>query len=235
VLDAETKLQLADLVKDGDSYTVVRGGRGGRGNARFASSTNQAPRYAQKGEEGKEIRLNLQIKFIADVGIVGLPNAGKTTLLSVMTNARPKIAGYPFTTLSPNLGVMKYGDEKEFVLADVPGLIEGASRGLGLGIRFLKHIERTGMLLFLLDLSEGKFEEHYATLVNELRSYSETLLKKPRLIVGSKLDCADEEVVKDFLSTPFDGNKIAVSSVARRGIDPLKREIAALVEDLNGH
>ena len=232
ILDSLTGRTLADLTLGGESYTAVRGGRGGRGNARFATATNQAPRYAQGGEPGSEIVLTLHIKVIADIGLVGLPKAGQSTLLSVITNARPKIAGYPFTTLTPNLGVMQYGDRCEYIIADIPGLIEGASSGQGLGIRFLKHIERTKILLFLLDLFEENYEEHYRTLAGELKSHSNMLLGKPRLVVGTKLDVVDDDRVEAFFSLATEGRKVAISSVMRRGIDELKDAIVHLMEDL---
>lgn len=231
VLDSPTGRALADLTGNGDSYTAVRGGRGGRGNARFATSTNQAPRFAQPGEPGVELTLTLHIKVIADIGLVGLPNAGKSTLLSVVSNARPKIAGYPFTTLTPNLGVMQYRDRNEYIIADIPGLIAGASTGQGLGIRFLKHIERTKILLMLLDLFERSYEEHYQTLIAELKSHSLQLLDKPRLVVGTKLDVVDGECVDAFLSSTIEERKVVISSVTRRGIDELKEAVARLMED----
>jgi len=235
VIDAASHKILADLTQSDDSYVAVRGGRGGKGNAWFASATNQAPRYAQKGEEGEERLLSLQIKVIADIGLVGLPNAGKSTLLSVLTNARPKIASYPFTTLFPNLGVMRYHDEREYIIADIPGLIEGASRGLGLGIRFLKHIERTRVLLFLLDLADGGYEAAYRTLVQELQDYSVSLTGKPRLIVGTKRDMVEETNIDEFCSSRIEGKKLAVSSIARSGIDELQEEIVQLMEVGNAH
>ncbi len=234
VLDSLTGKVLADLTDQDASYTAVRGGRGGRGNARFATSTNQAPRYAQSGESGQERALSLHIKVIADIGLVGLPNAGKSTLLSVLTSARPKIAGYPFTTLSPNLGVMHHGNTGEYVIADIPGLIEGASSGQGLGIRFLKHIERTRVLIFLVDLVEKEYEEHFRTLLGELKEYSRELLDKPRLIVGTKLDAVDDRWSEDFQTSGIDGRKIVISSVARTGIEALKEEIVRLMEDHGG-
>jgi GTP-binding protein len=231
VLDPQTGRTLADLTGNGQSYTAVCGGRGGRGNARFATATNRAPRYAQEGELGREIVLNLHIKVIADIGLVGLPNAGKSTLLSVITNARPKIAGYPFTTLTPNLGVMRYGGMSEYIVADIPGLIEGASAGHGLGIQFLKHIERTKILLFLLDLFEENYEKHYQTLIAELKSHSNMLLNKPRLVVGTKLDIADEHRVEAFFSSAIEESKVAISSATGRGIDELKDAIRYLMEE----
>jgi GTP-binding protein len=228
VMDPATGKTLADLTHEGDEYVAVRGGRGGRGNARFSSATNQAPRYAQSGEQGEGMVLLLHIKVIADVGLVGLPNAGKSTLLSVLTNAKPKVADYPFTTLTPNLGVLKYGNQSEYIIADIPGLIAGASSGLGLGIRFLKHIERTRVLLFLIDLNEDAYEEHYQTLIQELRSYSPVLLDKPRIVVGNKIDTVDSERVNQFFHSNIGGKKLVISAVTRQGLRELQDEIAAL-------
>jgi len=234
VLDSLTGRTLADLTGGGDSYDASQGGRGGQGNARFATSTNQAPRFAQPGEPGREMTFTLHIKVIADVGLVGLPNAGKSTLLSVISNARPKIAGYPFTTLTPNLGVMRYRDRSEYIIADIPGLIEGASSGMGLGIRFLKHIERTKVLLLLLDLYEQRYEEHYHTLVAELKSHSRALLDKPRIVVGTKLDVVDEDCAAAFLSSAIEERKLSISSVTGKGIDELKDAIVRIMEDHGG-
>jgi len=233
VIDTHSKRVLADLTDNDSFFITARGGKGGLGNAQFATSTNQAPRYAQQGGPGSELTLTLQLKVIADIGIIGLPNAGKSTLLSVLTNARPKIGEYPFTTLAPNLGVMKYKDEKEFILADVPGLIEGASRGHGLGIRFLKHIERTKALLFLIDLAEKAMKNHYEILIEELKRYSETLLGKPRLIVGSKMDIAEEKQAENLLASYIEGKKFTISSATGYGIESLKDAIALLMESIN--
>jgi GTP-binding protein len=231
VLDSETNRTLADLTEKGDWYMAAQGGRGGQGNARFATSTNQAPRFAQPGETGVEVTLTLHIKVIADIGLVGLPNAGKSTLLSVISNARPKIAGYPFTTLTPNLGVMQYHDRSEYVIADIPGLIEGASTGHGLGIRFLKHIERTKILLLLLDLFEQHYEEDFRTLVSELQSHSQALLDKPRLVVGTKLDAVDAQRAASFLASSIDGEKLVISSATGKGIDELKDAVVSMMEE----
>jgi GTP-binding protein len=231
VLDTVTGRTLADLTVEGDSYHAAKGGRGGQGNARFATSTHQAPRFAQPGEPGREVALSLHIKVIADIGLVGLPNAGKSTLLSVMSNARPKIAGYPFTTLTPNLGVMQYHNRSEYIIADIPGLIEGASTGLGLGIRFLKHVERTKVLLLLIDLYEQCYEKHYQTLVAELKSHSQALLEKPRLVVGTKLDAIDERGAASFLDSAIEEKKLSISSVTGRGVDELKEAVVHLMEE----
>jgi len=229
IIDPVSGALLADLVTADDVYTAVRGGRGGFGNTHFKTSTNQAPRYSQKGGPPENLRLRLQLKVIADIGIVGLPNAGKSTLLSVLTSAKPKIAGYPFTTLSPNLGVMRFGNESEYVIADIPGLIEGASTGQGLGIQFLRHVERTKAIVYLLDLL-GDPEQDYKTLLREMENYSGKLLEKPRLIVGSKRDAVGDGDEEAFLKGPPPG-KLTVSAVTGRGVGALKREIVHLMEN----
>jgi len=179
---------LADLAEDGAEYVVAKGGKGGKGNASFKSSTNQAPRKATKGEKGEEKYLKLELKLLADVGIIGYPNSGKSTLISRVSSARPKIADYPFTTLAPNLGVVDLGDLRCFVIADIPGLIEGASEGKGLGHKFLRHIERTKVLIHLVDLSVPDALKRYYNIREELAKYSEKLYKKPEIIAGNKID-----------------------------------------------
>jgi GTP-binding protein len=193
VKDAETGEVLADMVHDGETFIVARGGIGGRGNARFATPTNQAPRYAQPGMPGEERWILLELKLLADVGIIGLPNAGKSTFISRVSAARPKIADYPFTTLTPNLGVVKVGDRAPFVVADIPGLIPGAHRGLGMGIKFLRHVERTSVLLHLLDLSgDAATAGETMTLINaELHHFSPALGARPQVVAISKIDLTD--------------------------------------------
>jgi GTP-binding protein len=186
---------LADLVKPGKKLVLLQGGRGGRGNARFATSTNQAPRRADPGEPATKMRLSLELKLLADVGLVGLPNAGKSTLLGRVSAARPKVAAYPFTTLAPWLGVVSLDAEKSFVMADLPGLIEGAHDGKGLGHVFLRHIERTRVLVLVIDLLEPNVEKQYATLMKELGSYSAALLDKPRVVALNKCDLVEEPPV----------------------------------------
>jgi len=226
----DTGVVLADLSGENTETILLRGGKGGYGNARFATSVNRAPRFAQPGKPGKELNLTLQIKTIADVGLVGFPNAGKSTLLSVLTDARPKIGQYPFTTISPNLGVMEYGNELQVIIADVPGLLEGAHKGHGLGIKFLKHIERTKVLLLLIDLSVGDFAGQHKALRNELERYSTTLVAKPYLTVGTKQDIVSRESARRFLDSSIQGKKLCISSIARNGIGELKDEIIQLME-----
>lgn len=237
VYDAQTGELLCDLVEDGQTCVVARGGKGGRGNARFASPTNQAPRYAEKGQKGEERWLILELKLIADVGIVGLPNAGKSTLLSKLTRAKPKIADYPFTTLSPNLGVLEIDEETHYVLADIPGLIEGASQGKGLGHEFLRHIERTRLLVHLVDISD------YASLdpikafeiVNkEMGSHSPKLLEKKQLVVGTKIDMLSDRSIVEKLKKEFAKRGyefIAISALTGEGLDELKYKIHQLMRD----
>jgi GTP-binding protein len=233
ILEKESKYIIEDLTPENNEVTLLKGGKGGFGNAHFTTSINRAPRYAQKGTQGSESFVTLQLKTIADIGIVGLPNAGKSTLLSVLTGANPRVGNYPFTTLTPNLGVMNYKDDKQFVLADVPGLIEGASKGLGLGIQFLKHIERTKIILILLDLFQKDFESQYMALLNEMGSYSTSLLEKPKLIVGSKKDIISGEETNDFFSWKIGAEKICVSSVTGEGLDDLKDKIVFRMEQLD--
>jgi len=240
ILEKKSQKLLADLTGNADlagnadltgsgALKLLEGGRGGHGNAFFATSTNRSPRYAQDGTPGRELEITLQIKTIADVGLVGLPNSGKSTLLSVLTEARPKIGHYPFTTLTPNLGVMNYKREKQVVIADVPGLIEGASSGVGLGIRFLKHIERTKVLIVLVELSEGGYTKQYEVLESEMRQYSKMLLDKPRIIAGSKFDVIGRQEEAAFLGAAIPGEKICISSRTRFNIEILKDRIVLLL------
>ncbi|MFC2120541.1 GTPase ObgE [Bacteroidota bacterium] len=220
--NAETGEFLFEITKDNETKIFVHGGRGGLGNTHFKSSTRQTPRYAQPGEEGGEDWYTLELKLLADVGLVGFPNAGKSTLLSVTSAAKPKIANYPFTTLVPNLGIISYRDNKSFVMADIPGIIEGASEGKGLGIRFLRHIERNSMLLFLVPADSEDINQEYHILLKELKQYNPELLDKNRILAISKSDLLDEELTeeiqKDLPNLPY----IFFSSVTQYNITKLK-------------
>ena len=238
IKDKESGEILGDLTRDNETLIVAKGGKGGKGNARFVSSTNQAPKNAEPGGEGKEMTLLLELKLLADVGIIGFPNAGKSTLISKISAARPKIADYPFTTLVPNLGVVSYGDGMTFVIADIPGLIEGAHEGAGLGIQFLRHIERTRVLIHLTDLSpitNRDPAEDYVTMNHELQSYSEELYKKPQIIAANKIDITEagerlEELEKYFSES---GKRVfPISSATGEGIQDLIWEIVKELDKL---
>lgn len=220
--DAETGEYLCDVTEDGQEVVLLKGGRGGKGNNFFKTSTNQAPRYAQPGEPYQERYVIFELKLLADVGLVGFPNAGKSTLLSVMTAAKPKIANYPFTTLEPNLGMVSYRDFKSFVMADIPGIIEGASEGKGLGLRFLRHIERNSLLLFLVPADANDIADEYKILLNELANYNPELLDKRRILAVSKSDMLDEELIEEISKTLPDIPHIFISSLTGQGIVPLK-------------
>lgn len=220
--DAETGEYLCDVTEDGQEVILLKGGRGGKGNNFFKTSTNQAPRYAQPGEPYQERRVVLELKLLADVGLVGFPNAGKSTLLSVMTAAKPKIANYPFTTLEPNLGMVSYRDFKSFVMADIPGIIEGASEGKGLGLRFLRHIERNSLLLFLVPADADDIYGEYKVLLNELTTYNPELLDKKRILAISKSDMLDEELIEEISKDLPDIPHIFISSLTNQGIVALK-------------
>jgi GTP-binding protein len=234
VRDVESDEPLGEILADGEVLVVAPGGRGGRGNARFASATRQAPRHAEPGEEGGERRLRLELKLLADAGVVGLPNAGKSTLISVLSAARPKIADYPFTTLVPQLGVVEVGVDREpFVLADLPGLIAGAAEGAGLGHRFLRHVERCRVLLHLVDLAaEGSAAADLVTVEKELEAFDPDLLARPRLVVGTKLDAAREERRGELAELAVRRGLfyLEVSSVSRSGLDALTRAVADILE-----
>jgi GTPase len=221
VRDADTGELLGELLQPGDEAVVARGGRGGRGNAQFATSTNQAPRRADLGEEGEQRRIELELKLIADVGLVGEPNAGKSTFLAAVSKATPKIADYPFTTLTPNLGVVQLSDSRSFVVADIPGIIEGAHEGKGLGLQFLRHIERTRTLALLIPADALDPQEEYERLRSELRSYSAELAGKPHCVVFSKADLLPPEWPMPRVETDEAWGQFLVSAVARRGLEPL--------------
>ena len=211
---------LGEVLAHGDELVVARGGRGGKGNAFFATATHQSPREWQPGEEGEQRTLELELKLIADVGLVGKPNAGKSTLLSVISAARPKIADYPFTTLSPNLGVVQLSDARTFVVADIPGIIEGAHEGKGLGLQFLRHVERTRVLAFLIPIDSMDWQQEYDDLRGEVAAYSSELAEKPHCIVFSKLDLLGEDFVPP-VHAPRSFGAFAVSAAARTGLDEL--------------
>ena len=221
--DAETGEVKCEITEDGQEIILTPGGRGGLGNAHFKSPTNQTPRYSQPGEPGIEEWVILELKLLADVGLVGFPNAGKSTLLSVVSAAKPKIANYAFTTLEPNLGVVAYRDYKSFVIADIPGIIEGASEGKGLGLRFLRHIERNSMLLFMISCESPDIAEEYRVLLNELEKFNPELLDKKRILAITKSDMLDEELETEMRSTlPTDLPAIFISSISGKNIMPLK-------------
>jgi GTP-binding protein len=226
VRDAASGEILADLTVAGVTICVARGGRGGRGNSAFATSTNQAPRRAEPGEPGEEREIELELKLIADVGLVGLPNAGKSTLISVISAARPKIADYPFTTLIPNLGIVRREDGGGFVVADIPGLIEGAHAGKGLGLQFLRHIDRTRVLVFLLEAPRGSVKEDYAVLTHELRSYDRSLPRRPSILAISKIDAVDEPALRALRKLRFGTKPVhMISAVTGEGIRGLLKDI----------
>ncbi len=221
--DAETGEIQCEILEDGEEVILVSGGRGGLGNDNFKSSTNRSPKYAQPGEEGKEEWKILELKVLADVGLVGFPNAGKSTLLSSISAAKPKIGAYPFTTLIPNLGIVSYRDNKSFIMADIPGIIEDAHLGKGLGIRFLRHIERNAVLLFLVPSDADNITSEYKVLLNELEKYNPELLDKPRILGISKSDLIDEEL-KSMLQEDLPENvpTLFFSSVSQQGLSELK-------------
>ncbi len=223
VRDAETDEILFEITKDGEEVILVKGGKGGLGNWNFKSSTNQTPRYAQPGMDGEEGWFRIELKILADVGLVGFPNAGKSTLLSVITAAKPKIADYAFTTLKPNLGIVEYRDFQSFVVADIPGIIEGAAEGKGLGHRFLRHIERNSTLLFLIPADSDDIEKEYKVLLNELKKHNPELLDKQRLLVISKADMLDQELQQEIENEiPKEIPHLFISSVAQTGLQELK-------------
>ncbi|MEZ0323383.1 MAG: GTPase ObgE [Hydrogenothermaceae bacterium] len=227
VKDAQTGEIIADLVEDGQQVVVARGGKGGKGNAAFKSPTNQTPTNAEPGEEGEERWIELELKLLADIGIIGFPNAGKSTLISVLSNAKPKIADYPFTTLTPVLGVLQLNVDDFVVLADIPGLIEGASEGAGLGHEFLRHIERTKFLIHLIDVSdfaEKDWKEAFEVINRELKNYSDDLTKKPQIVVANKIDALSDKSKIDEMRKYFQERNIpfvAVSLITREGVDEL--------------
>ncbi len=220
IRDATTNEFLGELVEDGQQITIARGGRGGRGNAKFATATHQAPREWEPGGEGEARSIEFELKLIADVGLVGQPNAGKSTLLSVISAARPKIADYPFTTLAPNLGVVQMTGQRTFVVADIPGIIEGAAEGKGLGLQFLRHIERTRVLAFMIPIDAMDWQAEYDQLRREVATYSAELAAKPHCVVFTKLDLLGEDY-KPPIEAPGSFGSFAISAAAREGLDEL--------------
>ena len=227
--DAESGEILFEITFDGEEKILMPGGRGGLGNNNFKSPTNQTPRFAQPGESGQEAWNLLELKILADVGLVGFPNAGKSTLLSVLSAAKPEIADYPFTTLRPNLGIVAYRDGRSFVMADIPGIIEGASEGKGLGLRFLRHIERNSLLLFMIPADEDDIKKSYAILVNELRAFNPDLLHKDKILAITKSDMLDDELKEAISKELKDVPHFFISSVAELGLTELKDEIWKLL------
>lgn len=242
VFDIEKINQLADLNKAGEQIVIARGGKGGLGNARFVTSTHQVPRFAENGEPGEELEIILELKLVADIGIIGLPSAGKSTLISVISNARPKIAAYHFTTLTPNLGVvsMRQFDSKSndsFVVADIPGLIEGASQGKGLGHQFLKHISRTSTLVHLIDCSQENITKDYKTILQELKKFDKTIVEKEEIIVLNKIDLLDEKTLQKKVNSLKKSTKASqiwlISALTREGLKPLIFELYKMVLKAN--
>lgn len=237
IRDFETNAVLCDLTEENQEFLAAKGGRGGLGNAHFKSATRQAPRFAQPGEPGEELTLTLELKLLADVGLIGLPNAGKSTLISALSSARPKIANYPFTTLVPNLGVVKYAEYKSFVIADIPGLIEGAHTGTGLGFQFLRHVERTSVLLHLVDISEmaeGDPSDNLEKINKELELFSPELIKKPQAVAGTKLDIRGDGKRLDTLAEYCNDKQYVffpICAVTGKGLKDLLQYLARTVED----
>ncbi|MEG8946256.1 GTPase ObgE [Rosettibacter firmus] len=233
IKDAETEKVLCDLDEDGKTFIAAKGGKGGKGNSYFATPTNQAPRYAEPGKEGEEKNLILELKLIADVGLVGFPNAGKSTLISAISEAKPKIADYPFTTLEPNLGIVRYKDFQSFTVADIPGIIEGAHKGKGLGLKFLRHIERTKILLIMIDITSENHEKDYKTLISELNQYSKMLSRKKRIIGLSKADLVDKDTIEKLQKKKFADNVpvVVFSAVSGFGIQELLDELWRQLQD----
>ncbi len=232
---ADSEEFICEVTKDGEEHILVPGGRGGLGNTHFKSATNQTPRYAQPGEPAVEGHYTLELKILADVGLVGFPNAGKSTLLSVISAAKPKIADYPFTTLVPNLGIVGYRDSRSFVMADIPGIIEGAHEGKGLGLRFLRHIERNSILLFMIPADSKDISKEYAVLLNELKEYNPELLDKKRVLAITKSDLADAELIRDMKKDLPDLPCVFISSQTGNNLQKLKdmlwKELISSMDD----
>ena len=237
MVDVDTGDLIKDLVDPDEVFVVAKGGRGGLGNARFKSSTNRTPRFAQPGEPGQTLNLRLELKLLADVGVVGLPNAGKSTLVSAMSSARPKIADYPFTTLTPNLGVVQTNRREPFIIADIPGLIEGAHTGTGLGIQFLRHVERTRVLVHLVDAAAIDSDHPLRdldTVNRELHRYSPTLSEKPQLVVLNKMDVAWAEDAATLFRQAFgEGDLLKISAATGKGLDWLTATLCNLLDQMD--
>ena len=234
VIDADTGHLIKDLVNTAETFVILKGGRGGQGNTKFKTSTHRTPRFAQPGEPGETRTLKLELKLLADVGIIGLPNAGKSTLIAAISSARPKIANYPFTTLTPSLGVVQTGRAEPFVVADIPGLIKGAHKGTGLGIKFLRHIERTRILIHLIDISSIDPDDplqQYDTINQELAMYNEKLVQKPQLVVLNKLDLPGVRKAAEIFQSAVKDKKIAlISALTGQGLEQLKSQIVHLLD-----
>jgi GTP-binding protein len=226
VKDPETGEFLGEVLEDGQELVVLKGGRGGLGNVHFKSATRQTPRFAQPGEEGIETWLGLELKVLADVGLVGFPNAGKSTLISVLSNAKPKIADYPFTTLRPNLGMVAYRNHQSFVIADIPGIIKGASEGKGLGLRFLRHIERNAVLLIMIPCNTDSIKREFTILMNELKAYNPELMDKKKILAITKCDlCTEKELKMVQKKVPENISVVYISSIGHQNLQQLKDEI----------
>jgi len=238
IKDAESGETLKDLSKEGERFVALKGGKGGRGNAHFVTPTHRAPRVAEPGQKGEEKRLWLELKLLADVGLIGLPNVGKSTLLSKISRANPKVAPYPFTTLAPNVGVVEYGDFKNYIVADIPGLIPGAHKGVGLGITFLRHIERTSLLIHMLDLSPENQKDlirNFESINDELYHYDPSLLKKPQIIALNKIDLMTPPRDLTPIEEYFKGYKVlAVSALTSEGLATLVEEVGKSLERIKG-
>ncbi|MDD3737808.1 MAG: GTPase ObgE [Lentimicrobiaceae bacterium] len=232
IRDSETGEAICEVVEDNEEHIVVKGGKGGLGNINFKSSTNQAPRYAQPGESGSEAWVIFELKLLADVGLVGFPNAGKSTLLSTISAAKPEIGDYPFTTLRPNLGIVSYYDYKSFIMADIPGIIEGAHEGKGLGHRFLRHVERNSVLLFIIAADSKSIKKEYKILLNELQMYNPELVHKKRMLAVSKSDLLDDELIEMLKKElPKDITTVFISSHHKKGLTELKNHLWKLLEE----
>jgi len=232
VYDADSGEYICEVTEDDQKIVLLKGGRGGLGNWHFRTSTNQAPLYAQPGEPAQERRMVLELKLLADVGLVGFPNAGKSTLLSSVSAAKPKIADYPFTTMEPNLGLVPYRDNRSFVIADIPGIIEGASEGKGLGLRFLRHIERNSTLLFMIPADSNDIRKEYEILLNELGTYNPEMLDKQRLLAITKCDMLDDELINEMRQELPEGvPTVFISAVAGKGLDELKDMLWTMLND----